>query len=121
DKMKRDQEAFYKSQAANRPAIPTAGGVALPALGVRTPLTPRGIVADDIRPVGAGTGVGGTLAGGVGAKPTIGDKSNVATIQIQSVCPTCNKKVAKDTAIEVVDGKISNMQRDQINHAHGSY
>ena len=49
------------------------------------------------------------------------NKGETAIIEIQSVCSDCNKKIAKSTAVEVVDGKIAVLQKDQINHAHGSY
>jgi hypothetical protein len=79
-------------------------------------VTPRSRVAGDMRADTAGD-ASRTPRGGAGGIP--GGRGESSTIQVQAVCAECNKKIAKAVAIDIVNGKISRMQRDQINGAHG--
>jgi hypothetical protein len=63
----------------------------------------------------------GTPAHTLDTKTLSGARSGETIIKVTAVCEKCNAKIAEDTALRVVDGKIVKMQKDQINHAHGSY
>jgi hypothetical protein len=76
-------------------------------------MPPRGRVAADLRLPANNPNTPG--------QGTSGPRQTEATVNVLSVCPQCNAKVAEQTAIRIVDGRIVKMQKDHINHAHGSY
>lgn len=74
---------------------------------------PRARVAGDLRQPAE--------AQGPFSQVQAGTRQGEAVVKVMAVCPQCNAKVAEQTAIRIVNGKIAKMQKDQINHAHGSY
>lgn len=113
DELSGQQVARNKeiSESLNKPVRRPGARPGLPGV------SPRSRVAGDLQYPGALNHAHGT---GLPAVPGAG-RPGEAIVKVVAVCAKCNAKVAEDTALRVVDGKLVKMTRDQINHAHGSY
>lgn len=79
----------------------------------------KGTFAND-KPLSSDRNVSGVLEESNKAKGFAVGKpeNNVANVNINSVCPACNKKMAEEVALKIVDGKIVKIKKNEALHIH---
>lgn len=66
-----------------------------------------------------GRNVAGIMKEGAPKLPALlGPEQNQANININAVCPVCNKKTAEEVALKVVNGKLTQVKKNESLHVH---